>query len=166
MDTYEESCLKVGAHRKRGKLVAGPRHLGFTLIELLMAITIASIITVIAVPIYGNYRERAKIAEAIGLIGPIKIAMIEYYLTNNTWPANNAAVNVPNVLPTTTVQGIAISATPTAGSITITYSTTVFPALVGNESLVFTATASQSIVRWDCTGGTLPQSYRPNNCRS
>ena len=47
---------------------------GFTLIELMIVIAIIGILAAVAVPQYGQYTKRAKFAELITAISPIKLA--------------------------------------------------------------------------------------------
>ena len=165
MDHYVDNPTRVRATRI-GSTHRLPDHAGFTLLELLVVITIVSILALLAIPAYGNYRDRARISEGVAQTGPFKTAVVEYYLINNAWPSDNTVVGMTGSSASKTVQAITVGPVPAPGSITVTYSTTAFPALVGNNILIFTPVASQTVINWDCKGGTLPQSYRPANCRS
>jgi general secretion pathway protein G len=73
------TCSIVG---KRGQ--AGTRiQRAFTLIELLVAIAIVSIFSTVAVPVYSDYIERARVLEAIADIKTIDVYMATYELSNN-----------------------------------------------------------------------------------
>lgn len=48
---------------------------GFSLIELMIVVTIISILTVVAVPSYKNYTERARFSEVIAATEPFKTAV-------------------------------------------------------------------------------------------
>ena len=55
------------------------RRCGFTLVELVIVIAIVIILSVISVPIYRGYVDKAKWAEAYALVGTIASAQKAYY---------------------------------------------------------------------------------------
>ena len=52
---------------------------GFTLVELVITIAIVIILSVISVPIYRNYTDKAKWAEAYAIAGTLLSAQKSYY---------------------------------------------------------------------------------------
>ena len=52
---------------------------GFTLVELVITIAIVIILSVVSVPIYRNYTEKAKLSEAYALQGALLSAQKAYY---------------------------------------------------------------------------------------
>ncbi|RKZ76306.1 MAG: prepilin-type cleavage/methylation domain-containing protein, partial [Candidatus Parabeggiatoa sp. nov. 1] len=60
---------------------------GFTIIELMIVVGIIGVIASIAIPIYRDYMTRAKVAEAVNLLGGLKSPMLEYYHNIGTWPS-------------------------------------------------------------------------------
>ena len=52
---------------------------GFTLVELVITIAIVIILSVISVPIYRGYVDKAKWSEAYALLGMIYSAQKNYY---------------------------------------------------------------------------------------
>ncbi len=52
---------------------------GFTLVELVITIAIVIILSVISVPIYRGYVDKAKMSEGYALLGLIKSAQENYY---------------------------------------------------------------------------------------
>ena len=80
----------------------GKKQSGFTLIEVLIALAILGIIASIAVPSYGNYIKRSKVAEAIVISEEARIALIanhvrrrEYVKNYSNWDRRNAEVGLP-----------------------------------------------------------------------
>ena len=56
---------------------------GFTLVELVIVIIIVGILSIVAVPIYKNYTDRAKETEGKALLGSIQTAQKVYFAENN-----------------------------------------------------------------------------------
>ena len=55
------------------------RSRGFTLVELVITIAIVIILSVISVPIYRGYVDKAKMSEGYALLGQILSAQKNYY---------------------------------------------------------------------------------------
>lgn len=58
-------------------------------LEFMVSIAIISIAIGISLHIYMQYIEKAKIIEAIGLLGDARIPLIEYYSYHGYWPNKN-----------------------------------------------------------------------------
>lgn len=139
---------------------------GFTLMEILIALTIVSILGVIAVPMYLDYDVRAKISEGLALAGPVKLMVSEYYQTTGSWPNSNltAGVTDPTHFKTDYVDTISVASGGGGATITITYR---IPALGSNNTIVLTpSTPSTNVISWTCTGGSVVNKYRPAACKS
>ena len=57
---------------------------GFTLIELVMVVAIVGVLSAIAIPLYGEYIEKAKIVRAVSEITTISKSITVYNLDNNS----------------------------------------------------------------------------------
>ena len=73
-----------------------PLQWGVSLIELLIAVAILGVIAYIALPIYTNYYERAKITEALALVEIAKNAMEEYHSIHGVFPESNNEAGIPD----------------------------------------------------------------------
>lgn len=62
---------------------------GFTLVELMIVVAILAILSAIAVPAYGRYVERARRAQAAGVISDMQLRL-------ERWRADNPTYNVAN----------------------------------------------------------------------
>jgi type IV pilus assembly protein PilA len=60
---------------------------GFTLIELMIVVAIIGLLAALAIPQYLSFTTRAKIAEGLGLLAPVKLAVAEYYSVNGALPS-------------------------------------------------------------------------------
>lgn len=71
---------------------------GFTLIELMIALAILVVVTMIAVPTYSSYLERAKVTQAETDIIAISAQINAYYEDAHAYPASLAAVGAAGKL--------------------------------------------------------------------
>ncbi|HAT6349957.1 TPA: prepilin-type N-terminal cleavage/methylation domain-containing protein [Legionella pneumophila] len=132
---------------------------GFTLIELMIVAAILGILLAIAFPAYQDYTIRARVAEGLEKASFAKLAVAEKILIDNILPLNQADTSYSSPIPTDSVASIAIG---NQGIITITYTAN---AGNGTITMVPTIDATNRILTWDCTGGTLISKYRPAYCR-
>ncbi len=58
---------------------------GFTLVELIIVTVIIGILSIISLPIYQSYVEKARFTEAFSLLRAIADANTHYYLEHGTW---------------------------------------------------------------------------------
>ena len=133
----------------------------FTLIELMIVVAIIGILTVIALPAYQDYTMRAHVSEGLNLASTAKNGVVDFYQTNNSFPADNTAAGIaaPNTITGNAVKSVAVGA---SGVITITYNTTVS----SGSTIILTPTTQGGSITWACSGGDIRDEWRPANCRS
>ena len=69
---------------------------GFHLIEILIALSIISILTLCAIPIYSHYITQLKRLNAAHLLIKLSVSLEEYYLRHQTYEkATLALLNIP-----------------------------------------------------------------------
>lgn len=71
------------AYRSAGPNASGR---GFTLIELMIAVAVIGILAALAIPQVQAFSTRAKIAEGLVLLAPVKLAVTEYHATRGALP--------------------------------------------------------------------------------
>lgn len=68
---------------------------GFVLIELMLVLGIIGILAAVALPAYGEYTTRARIAEALDLGQAAQKPVAEFYARWGLMPSNNAQAGLP-----------------------------------------------------------------------
>ena len=139
---------------------------GLTLIELMIVIAIVSILGVISTPMYQGYKLKTKIGSAIPMIAPVQRLVLEYYVFNNAWPADNAEAGAkePDTYNVNYLTRIDVTDSPEPGAIRLTYDTSRLRVLGTNNTLIYYP--ADDGTTWKCDAGTLADRYRPANCRS
>ena len=135
---------------------------GFTLIELLTIMFVIGIILVIALPTYMNYVNRAKLTEALGVVGPIRRAVDEHWANQGQLPGSNASValGAPERYAGRYVSGIEVIEN---GVIRVSLDD---PGLQSGQLLFTPSTAAgSSILRWQCSSPNIAPQHLPKDCR-
>ena len=73
------------------------RH-GFTLVELMVAMLITGILASLAIPSIGAMVRRADAARVVADMSAIRVAALDYYAANGSYPASGSAGTVPATL--------------------------------------------------------------------
>jgi len=141
---------------------------GFTLIELMIAVAILGLLVSLSVPVYQDYTARTKLSEVIQLSKTDRTLAAAYFSETSTLPADLASLGI-ETSETRSVYLVG-DVTATVDSDTNSFSI-IYP--VGNlggssipGTLIWKGTADGgAAMAWDCTGGTLPNRYRPPACR-
>lgn len=69
---------------------------GFTLLEIVIGVAILSILASLAIPQYGVYAKRAKVAEAVQLAQAVQMSMAQMYLNERSFPSNSLGLSLRN----------------------------------------------------------------------
>ncbi|WP_162297639.1 pilin [Ignatzschineria cameli] len=136
---------------------------GFTLMELLIVLALIATISMIAIPLYSNYLQRAKITEGLTLAKGIQLEAELYYALNGDWPRENAhqalGLDKASDYRGNSVESIALE----GNEITITYNDEV-GAEGGPARLILRAEAPGGTIRWRCSGENIAEDHLPKEC--
>ena len=138
---------------------------GFTLIELMIVVAIIGILAAIAIPAYQDYTARSQVSEALSLASGAKTAVTEYYSSEGTFPADNAAAGIATSINGNYVQSVVVS----NGVITATMNSSGVSAGISGAQLVLSPRDAGGSVTWTCKAGTgssaIDPKYLPSSCR-
>lgn len=134
-----------------------------------MALAILSILSMISIPLYFDYRTRIKVGTEFVLMEPVKKRLLEEFMINGQWPQSNADAHLysKDAYAGDYLLSVEVSDEPRPGSIILTYDTEKLPALGSNNTIIFypdVALNNQS-VGWLCDLGNLQADFRPRECR-
>jgi type IV pilus assembly protein PilE len=69
------------------------RPAGFTAVELMIVVAIVAILAAVALPTYGEYVKRGKVAEVASVLGAGRVNMEQFYLDNRTYASGPCPVS-------------------------------------------------------------------------
>ena len=145
------------------------RESGFTLMELLIVLALVAVISMIAVPIYRNYVQNARITEGLTLASSVQLDAEVFYTLNSRWPsADNAHTELRLADPENYSGNSVESLTLAANKITVVYNDTVVgDGGEGGAKLILTAQVTEgSVIRWACAGENIDPQSLPTECAS
>lgn len=94
--TPDASRVAVAHLRSRARRAAAM--LGITLLETLMAVAVLAVLAAIAVPMYGDYRERTRIARAVTEIADLQVRIIHFQQDNRRLPQDLDEIGAGSLL--------------------------------------------------------------------
>lgn len=138
------------------------RQKGYTLLELMLILAVLSILMMIAIPAYQEYKYRAMVVEGISVMAGVRREIETAYQSTGIWPSDNltAGIGPPESFQTKYLDSIEVGED---GVVTVTYGGT---STLNGETIIWTPTATGGNFQWDCKGGTLVDKLRPTVCKS
>ncbi|GGZ89918.1 hypothetical protein DC083_00355 [Ignatzschineria ureiclastica] len=138
---------------------------GFTLMELLIVLALVAVMSMIAVPIYRNYVQSAKITEGMTLASAMQLDAEVYYTLNGKWPDNNKVLGLPDA---ESYRGNSVDSIQLEGeTITVTFNDDISGEKDGAVQLILTGNVVDSgLIRWKCEGINIKESDLPSSCKS
>ncbi|OYQ79447.1 hypothetical protein B9T19_06650 [Ignatzschineria sp. F8392] len=137
---------------------------GFTLMELLIVLALIATISMIAIPVYSNYLQRAKITEGLTLAKGIQLEAELYYALNGDWPKENAhdllGLDKAESYRGNSVESIALD----GNQITITYNDEIRREGGDSAKLLLTAESRGGSIYWQCQSDNIAKDHLPKEC--
>ena len=137
-----------------------------TILKVLATLFIVAVVAAVVLPSYGDYRHRAQLSEAIGLMGAAKTPLAEYFQDLKRWP--NKLDEVASATSGIYTQSVVISKGAGEGG-DIQVVATMRSSSDGVDSRVAGKTVQITSVdhgkTWLCRSANLPDKYLPTACR-
>jgi type IV pilus assembly protein PilA len=145
---------------------------GFTLIELMIVVAIIGILAAVAIPAYQDYTIRAKLTEAMSIASQAKTAVSEFYISQGSMPADQAAAGLDatatNYATTDIVQQMEYTRTSATVGVVEMMIQDIGGDTAASDTFILTATGNSTGVQWVCSAGgsqAIDAKYLPSNCR-
>ncbi len=144
---------------------------GFTLIELMIVVAIIGILAAVAIPAYQDYTIRAKLTEAMSIASQAKTAVSEFYISEGSMPADQAAAGLDTATnyATDVVQQMEYTRTDAdTGVIEMEIEENVGGDITDGDTFILTGSGTSTGVQWECSaagGQPIDAKYLPSNCR-
>jgi len=143
--------------------VRKPRSIPWT--ALISIVVLGALVAAVLIPSYGDYADRAQVAEAMSLLSGAKAPLADYYGSHKKWPPSLA-----DMLPQPGgkyVQSVAITkGAGGAGEIELTATLKtegVDRRVAGKSVRLLSADGGKS---WACRAGTVSEKTLPLDCRA
>lgn len=137
---------------------------GFTLVELLIGILIVGVLAAVAVPVYRDYMDRARISEATTMVQPVFLAASEMCVINALGSATSAQLgtDVQAVFATDKVVASISTSDVSNDGLLVTVVFKSFGSVSAGNTLVYKGVCSNRSMNWtvDSTS-TLPTKLLP-----
>lgn len=140
---------------KSMKMIKRAQH-GFTLIELMIVVAIIGILAAVAIPQYQDYTMRAKLSNVAAGVGPIELAMGEYFQTNGTMPSVAQLASAGIQVKATKEATYSITQSGgTVGEITATLNAALGTNVPANGTVIFNAqpAVGDTLIKWSASAG-------------
>lgn len=116
------------------------------------------------VPVYQDKLDRGRVLQALAIARPWQALIEGYYYNRSSFPPDTASMG-PDLPSDKDENGYSTLTHGAGGKFTVTLSAKA-GGLAGNTVVFIPALDPiRGIVKWDCTGGTLPLRIRPSQCR-
>ena len=123
-------------------------------------IAVIAILAAIAIPAYQDYQARTELAGVWPTVEAIQSAAHGYVDEHREYPPSAAEVGVPEAFEDGPIESVQV--TDQGFELVLRSSN---PQLGGTTVLVSAYLKDDESIGWECSGGTLPDKYRPPPCR-
>ena len=145
---------------------------GFSLIELMIVVGIISILAAGAIPQYQNYDARARLTEAVQVLGAARVGVAEYFISRGFMPANAPEAGIETVESTVVKSLVYTQSSNTVAILSVEVQGTGNSAADG-KFFSMDGVAANGMISWNCRPGdkggrtskAVPSHLLPGNCR-
>ena len=130
---------------------------------LILIVPLVGIIAAVSLPAYQDYAIRAQVAEGLTLASWPKQAVVEYYESEDGWPADNEVAGLP--APTDIAGKYVESISVEDGGIYIGYGGGANPVIDGLTLYLVPVRSEGQVLEWRCGSDDIAAKWLPASCR-
>ncbi|MBT8059126.1 MAG: pilin [Gammaproteobacteria bacterium] len=150
------------------------RQSGFGGLQVLISIAAVAVLSVIAVPKYNAFIDKAKMTEAFNLAGESRRKLSEYYMVNARFPKTAAEaepMRTVTLSPPDFVEGMVVEPASEEHDVVVKVylKKDVFENVSGGEQYIYVAgdltRGGASALAWSCGGSGVKAELLPEDCQ-
>lgn len=149
---------KWEAHYGRIQKTSGVMGALFVL-ALVISIAVTWTLVSLSLPLYQDYLKRAQVVDAMPLVLDARKKVADYIHKEGSYPSQNAEVGIETQVSDSVIQIISVQ---NDAILLVVYQ---LPGVKERYTILWAPSQENGRLSWDCSEGSMPQKYRPAECR-
>jgi TM2 domain-containing membrane protein YozV/Tfp pilus assembly major pilin PilA len=127
-------------------------------VSIVFFIAITGILAAVALPAYQDYVNRSKIVKAMPVVDEAREKVSVFIKKNHSYPSENIVVGLSDEISSDVIESIHLQ---NNANLEVTYRL----GLKDKSTIIWAPKEVNGEVQWSCDQGSLPDKYRPKECR-
>lgn len=129
-------------------------------IAFFVLVGLVALLSALVIPVHQDYTNRAKVQSASPQVHESLDKVADFIKKNQTYPGDNHTAGLPEKSDAPFIESINLQ---DGAIVQVVYR---LSGATENNIILWIPTENQGEIIWDCKRGTLPDKYRPRECRS